>query len=94
TLHFMRADITAEVTPLIGTEKQSESLVNYLMEKFEDDPRKIWESDIFGRSLNELLREGINDKLYQMPENARAKLRLTLERIINEGSGGLICIIL
>lgn len=94
TLHLLRADVSTEVTPMIGTEKQSETLINYLMEKFEDDPRKIWDSDIFGRSLNELLREGIHDKLYQLPENARAKLRLTLERMINEGGGGLICIII
>lgn len=93
-LQFMRADIGAEVTPLIGTEKQSEQLVNYLMEKFEDDPRKIWESDIFGKPLSELLQEGIHEKIQAAPKNAQAKLRETIERIINEGSGGLICIII
>lgn len=94
TLHLLRADISTEVTPIIGTEKQSESLVNYLLEKFEDDPQKIWESDIFGQPLSALLHEGIDNKLNALPENARQKLRLTLERVINEGSGGLICIIL
>lgn len=94
SLHLLRADISAEVTPIIGTEKQSEQLVNYLLEKFADDPSKIWESDIFGQPLSELLREGVHNKLYQLPDNARTRLRDTLERIINEGSGGLICIIL
>lgn len=93
-LHLFRADISAEVTPMIGTEKQSEQLVNYLMEKFEDDPRKIWESDIFGKPLSDLLREGIHDKLFSVPPAAQAKLRETLERIVDEGSAGLICIIL
>lgn len=94
TFQFMRADVASEVTPIIGTEKQSEQLVNYLMEKFEDDPRKIWESDIFGKPLSDLLREGIRDKIMSTPANAQAKLRETLERIINEGSSGLICIII
>jgi len=84
SLHMMRAEIDTEVTPMIGT----------LMEKFEDDPRKIWESDIFGKSLHELLKEGIEDKVQGMPEYAQTKLRETLQRIVNEGSGGLICIIL
>lgn len=94
TFQLMRADVASEVTPIIGTEKQSEQLVNYLMEKFEDDPRKIWESDIFGKPLSDLLREGIQDKVLSTPHNAQVKLRETLERIINEGSSGLICIII
>lgn len=94
SLHLIRADIQTEVTPVIGTEKQSEELVNYLMQQFEGDPKKIWESDIFGKSVHDLLREGIQNKLYRMPENAQRKLQETLERIINEGSGGLICIII
>ncbi len=94
SLHFIRVDVETEVTPVIGTEKQSEELVRYLMEQFEDDPKKIWESDIFGKSLNDLLREGIQNKLYRMPENAQEKLQETLQRIVNEGSGGLICIII
>ncbi len=93
SIHMIRADIETEVTPIIGTERQSEELVQYLLTKFEDDPRKIWESDIFGKSLNELVREGIQNKLVRMPEQAQQKLRETLERIVNEGSGGLICII-
>lgn len=83
-----------EVSPLVGTERQSEELVEYLMRGFEDDPKKIWESNIFGKSLHELVNEGLHNKLAKMPDDARSKLRETLERIINEGSGGLICIIL
>ncbi|MGE5673969.1 MAG: stage IV sporulation protein A, partial [Mycobacterium leprae] len=94
SLHFIRADITAEVTPIIGTAKQGEDLVQYLLERFEDDPQKLWEFDIFGKSLHELVQEGIHSKLYRMPEDAQQKLQETLSRIINEGSGGLICIII
>jgi stage IV sporulation protein A len=92
--HFIRADISAEVTPIIGTAKQGEDLVQYLLDKFEDDPRKLWDFDIFGKSLHELVQEGIQTKLYRMPEDAQSKLQETLTRIINEGSGGLICIII
>ncbi len=94
SLHLIRADVEAEYTPILGTERQSEDLVHYLMEKFEDDPQKIWDSQIFGRSLNDVLREGIRQKLTHVPESAQQKLQETLQRIINEGSGGLICIIL
>lgn len=94
SLHMIRADVQTEVTPLMGTEKQCEELVQYLLAKFEDDPKKLWQSDIFGKSLNELVKEGIQNKLFRMPENAQQKLQETLQRIINEGSGGLICIII
>jgi stage IV sporulation protein A len=94
SLHFIRADIAAEVTPIIGTAKQGEELVQYLLDRFEDDPKKLWDFDIFGKSLHELVQEGIQGKLYRMPEDAQAKLQETLTRIINEGSGGLICIII
>lgn len=78
----------------MGTEKQSEELVHYLLDEFNSNPAKIWESNIFGKSLYELVNEGVNNKLAKMPDEARRKLAATLERIINEGSGGLICIIL
>jgi stage IV sporulation protein A len=94
SIHMIKVDVESEFAPIIGTEKQSEELVRYLMQDFEDDPLSIWNSDIFGRSLNSIVREGISAKLAQMPENARYKLKETLERIINEGSGGLIAIIL
>ena len=78
----------------MGTEKQSEELVHYLLDEFQNDPTRIWQSIIFGKSLYELVNEGVNNKLAKMPDEARQKLATTLERIINEGSGGLICIIL
>lgn len=93
SLHIIRADITTEITPIIGTEKQCEELVRYILDEFEEDPAKIWESNIFGKSLHDLVREGIQNKLHRMPENAQLKLQDTLQRIVNEGSGGLICII-
>lgn len=94
SIHMIKVDVESEFAPIIGTEKQSEELVRYLMQDFEDNPLSIWNSDIFGRSLSSLVREGIQAKLSLMPENARYKLKETLERIINEGSGGLIAIIL
>ncbi len=94
SIHMIRVDVESEFAPIIGTEKQSEELVRYLMQDFEDNPTKIWESDIFGRSLHSIVREGIQGKLATMPDNARYKLQETLGRIINEGSGGLIAIIL
>ncbi len=94
SVHLIRADIETEVSPIVGTEKQSEELVHYLLKEFETDPLKIWESDIFGKSLHELINEGLHNKLSKMPEDAQMKLAETLQKIINEGSGGLICIIL
>ena len=94
SIHMIRADIETEVSPIVGSEKQSEELVNYLLSEFENDPKKIWESNIFGKSLHEVVNEGLQNKLCRMPEDAQAKLQETLERIVNEGSGGLICIIL
>ena len=94
SIHMMRADIETEVSPIMGTEKQSEEMVDYLLRQFEGDTSKIWDSNIFGRSFYELVGEDLQGKLKRMPEDAREKLRDTLQRIINEGSGGLICIIL
>lgn len=94
SLHLIRVDIQTEVSPIVGTEKQSEELVNYLMKEFENDPSKIWNTDIFGKSLNELVKEGLSNKLMRMPEDAQIKIQETLQRIINDGNGGLICIIL
>ena len=91
---MIRADIETEIAPLVGTEKQSEELVSYLMREFENDTAKLWESNIFGKSLHELVNEGLQNKLVRMPEDAQMKLQETLQKIINEGSGGLICIIL
>ena len=94
SIHMIRADIETEVSPIVGTEKQSEELVHYLLNEFDENPQSIWETNIFGKSLHELVNEGLRGKLHKMPEDARFKLQETLQKIINEGSGGLICIIL
>ena len=94
SIHMMKANIKTEVSPIVGTEKQSEELVMYLLNDFEESPEKLWESNIFGKSLHELVNEGLHNKLYHMPSDARLKMQETIERIINEGCSGLICIIL
>ena len=94
SIHMIRADIQTEVSPIVGGEKQSEDMIRYLLQEYEGDSSKIWEANIFGKSLHELVNEDLNAKLKRMPQDAREKLRETLQRIINEGSGGLICIIL
>lgn len=94
SIHMMRANITTEVAPIVGSESQSEELVTYLLKEFDDEPSKIWESNIFGKSLHSLVNEGLHNKLYKMPTEARMKIQETLERIINENCSGLICIIL
>ena len=92
--HIIKANIETEVSPVVGSEKQSEELVRFLLTGFEEDPKKIWESNLFGKSLHELVNEGLHTKLNKLPSDAREKVQGTLEKIINEGSGGLICIIL
>lgn len=94
SIHMIRADIQAEVSPIVGSEKQSEDMLEFLLKEFEGEPEKIWQSNIFGRSFHELINEDLSSKLKHMPEDARQKLQQTLEKILNEGSGGLICIIL
>ncbi|MBR1883578.1 MAG: stage IV sporulation protein A [Clostridia bacterium] len=94
SIHMIKCDVETEVSPIVGSEKQSEDLVKYLLSEFENDKSKIWESNIFGKTLHELVNEGLQNKLYKMPDEAQMKLQETLQKIINEGSGGLICIIL
>ncbi len=94
SVHMLKTNITTEVTPIVGSEQQSEELVMYLLREFEESPSKIWESNIFGKSLHELVSEGLHNKLYRMPPDAREKIKETIERIINEGCNGLVCIIL
>lgn len=94
SIHMIRANIETEISPMVGTEQQSEDMVKYLLKEFEEDPRSIWGSNMFGKSLYELVNEGLHTKLAHMPEESRKKLSETLERIINEGSNGLICILL
>ena len=94
SLHLIRVDIETEVTPVVGTEKQSEELVKYMLDEFETDPQKIWSTNFFGKSLNDMVRDGLNNKLLRMPADAQQKVQETLSRIINEGDGGMICILL
>lgn len=94
SLHFIKADIETEISPIMGTEKQSEELMKSLLEQFENDKSKIWQSNMFGKPLEILVKEELQNKLYKMPEDVQVKLQRTLQKIINEGTGGLICIIL
>ena len=93
-LHMFMTDVETEVSPAIGGETASEDIINFLLQGFDGDVNRIWESNIFGKSLNDIAEEGLTAKIQALPENARRKLRITLQRVINEGSGGLICIIL
>lgn len=94
SVHMMKTRITTEITPIVGSEQQSQELIDYILKEFESNPSQIWDSNIFGKSLHELVNEGLHNKLTRMPEDAREKVRETIERIINEGCNGLICIIL
>ena len=94
SLHIMKIDVDAEVNPIVGTEQQSEELVKYLLSEFENNPQGIWDTEMFGKSLHELVNEGLTNKLTAMPQNAQNKMRKTLGRIVNEGKGGVICILL
>lgn len=94
SIHMMKVQTQTEVTPIVGSEQQSEELVSYLLTEFEENPEKIWESNIFGKSVHELVNEGLHNKLYRMPADARRKVGETIEKIINDGCNGLICIIL
>ncbi|GHU75224.1 stage IV sporulation protein A [Clostridia bacterium] len=94
SLHLIRTDITTEVTPVVGTEQQSEELVQYLLSEFEQNPEQIWETNFFGKSLHEMVREGLSTKLSNMPMDAQEKVQETLTKIVNEGGGGMICILL
>jgi stage IV sporulation protein A len=90
----MKVDVSAEVSPSVGTEKQGEDMVAYMAEKIEESPDKIWETNLFGKTLHDLVKEGLNDKIMAMPQDARNKLRKTLSRMVNENKGGMICILL
>ncbi len=94
SIHMIKCNTYTEVAPTVGSESQSQELVMYLLKEFEENPNKIWETDIFGKSLHELVNEGLRGKLERMPDDARSKFRETIERVINEGCSGLICIIL
>lgn len=94
SLHLIRVDVQTEVSPVVGTEQQSEEMIRYLLEGFEQDPQKIWGSNLFGKPLSDLVREGLSNKLMHMPPDTQLKVAQTLEKIINEGSGGMVCILL
>lgn len=94
SIHMIKADIEAEINPIVGSESQSEELVKYIKSAAGDEPEKIWDTNMLGKSLYELVNEGLHTKLQNIPEDAQKRLSETLERVINEGSGGLICIIL
>lgn len=94
SLHIMKVDIETEISPVVGTQQQSEDLVKYLLSEFENSPQGIWNTNIFGKSLKDLIQEGINNKINQTPIDVEKKLRKTLQRVINEGKGGVICILL
>ena len=94
SIHLIRANIETEVSPALGGERASEEIINFLLQGFEGDTGRIWESNIFGKSLYDIASEGVTNKLRRMPQNARAKLQSTLQRIVNDGSGSLICIII
>ena len=94
SIHMMKATIHTEISPIVGTEKQSEDLVRSLLADFADDPVKLWQSNIFGKSLHELVNDGLQNKLLHIPQEARTQLQGTLERVINEGCTGLISILI
>lgn len=94
SIHLMKANITTEVSPIVGSEKQSEDLIKYLLSGFEEDPVSIWDSNIFGKSLHDLVNEGLHTKLAHMPTDARMRVQETIERVINDGCNGLVCILL
>ena len=94
SLHFIKADINTEISPIMGSEKESEELVRAILDQFQSDPSSLWQSNMFGKSLEVLVKEGLQNKLYKMPEDVQIKIQRTLQKIINEGNGGLICIIL
>ena len=94
SIHMVKADIETEVSPIIGSEEQSKEFIDNILKEYDENPEKIWELNIFGRTLNSMVNEGMQNKIYRMPGDAQLKLQETLQKIVNEGSGGLICIIL
>ena len=94
SLHIIKADISTEVSPIVGNQNQGEEMVKYLLNEFEQNPSEIWESNMFGKSLNDLVKEQLQSKLYTMPDEIRFKIQKTLQKIINEGSNNIITIIL
>jgi len=93
-IHIIKANIETEISPIVGSEKESQDLVDYFNREMEENPDKIWELNMLGKSMNSMVKDGLQNKLYRMPEDAQMKLQETLQKIINEGRGSLICILL
>lgn len=94
SLHIIKVDVSTEISPTVGTEKQSEDIINFISEKFEDEPEEIWQTNMFGKTLHDLVKDGLNEKINGIPKNAQNKMRKTLGRMVNENRGGMICILL
>ena len=94
SLHIIKADISTEVSPIVGNQTEGEEMIKYLQETFEENPSELWASNMFGKSLNDLVKEQLQSKLYTMPEEIRIKIQKTLQKIINEGSANIITILL
>lgn len=94
SIHMLRVDIDTEISPMVGDEKQSQELLSFLTGEYEGSPEKLWESNIFGKSVYELVSDGLTAKLLKLPEDVREKFRGSLNRIVNEGASGLVCLIL
>ena len=94
SIHMIRAELKTELCPTVGTEEQTDEVVKYLVGEFEADKEKVWDSNMFGKSIYDLVKDGMNAKLINLPDDSREKLGETLERVINEGANGLICILL
>ncbi|MBQ8146968.1 MAG: stage IV sporulation protein A, partial [Clostridia bacterium] len=94
SIHMIKTSISTEINPIVGSAEQSEEIVRNMLDEYEDDPKRLWESNMFGKSLYELVNDGLNKKLEHISDESKAKLSDTLTRVINEGSNGLICILL
>jgi len=94
SIHLIQTTIETEINPIVGTEEQSEEMARHLSEAFSEDPKKLWETNLFGKSLYELMSDGLRTKIAHVSDEAQERLSETLSRVINEGSGGLLCIIL
>lgn len=94
SLHIIKADISTEVSPIVGNQTQGEEMIKYLLDTFEENPSELWASNMFGKSLNDLVKEQLQSKLYTMPEEIRVKIQKTLQKIINEGCMNTITILL
>ena len=94
SLHIMKVDVATEVSPIVGNDKQGEEMANSIIAKYDDDPKKVWDTEMLGKSLQELVSDGMNTKLKEIPESVQGKLRKTMCKIVNENKGGIVCILL